>query len=414
MTSANGRCAVAVATDGHPGSMVQQCAYELQHCRALQYACQDFVARSGSSAIAIAQQPQLQGTSCSSAAEQQMEHSTAAGGVAAGTAEFGTCTMLDAHEVSAAELASNAQHPAAYRPLQCLSRLPNPLAAEFFPASTRPSKASRRRRRRTRRNCATHTASLQTLDVLNAQARRLVSSSAEQALALRQPADFTADQLQTLCLPALARKRGGAHARRLDLRERKRAVAPKLQAAARRWLARRLAARMLAGRQRAVNMREQQQSRGRAAQQFEMLRAAGPCPVFHAPVSEWAQKTWAWLRRAGLGAAFAGQTANQPYASLTRGVQQVCRSLACELQHALGHFSADVAKVVNERYGKGECMHGGRVFHAACGTISGYYDQIWSTVGKKIRWDAYELPEMRLFFGGGRGRGRQVPQPAAR
>lgn len=403
MMDANGWCSVAAATQGHPGFLQQQCSYELQHSSALRYAfsAAEFGNGAAEFGVSMVHPPLLQESSLSNVGCERQEYDgAAAGGVVAETVETGTCTVLDAHEVSAVELASHAKHPAAYPPLRCLSRLPSPHAAVFVPAGATTTRASRRRHRRTRRDRAAQIASLQTLDAISTKARQLVSCSAEQAVALATPVTFSADQLQALNLPVLARKRGGSAMRRLALRERKRASVPVLQSAARRWLARRLAARLLADRQQAARLREQHKRRDSEAQRArEILRTAGPCPAYPAlgSLSEWAQSMWEWLHRAGLGAALAEASLSSYFSSLTYEVQQVCASFSSELQHALGHFSAGVVRMVDREFGFGESQHGGRMFQAVLGGISIIVPEALLRRPQRVR----------AQWTGGRGKGRK-------
>jgi len=406
MLNAYGRCTVAEAAEGHSGLVQQQCSYELQHFTALKYVIS--VAETGYGAMAaVITTPPPQETSSSNAVWQRQEWNGAAvGGQKVGAAEVGTCTTLDQHEVSAIGLASHTQHPAGYQPLRCLSRLPSPHAAVFIPASAKTpiTRAFRRRHRRARRKCAAQTVSQQTLDVLSACARRMVSCSAEQTAALEQPVSFSADQLLALNLPALAHKRGGAHMRRLALRERMRAAAPILQAAARRWLARRLAIRMLADRQQTARLRELQVAREAAMQQAleKILRTAGPCPMYPVTdsLSEWANRTWAWLQSADLGAAVTQTSISSSLSTLPLETQLACRSLSLTLQIALGHFNTGVMKAVARKWGPGNDMHGGRILQAVMGGIS------------VVPAAMEHRPQVRRAqWSGGRGRGRQVPQP---
>jgi len=404
MFDANGRCTVAEAADAHPGFLAQQCAYELQHSTALKYVITVAELGHGAMATAVVNMPPPQETRSSNASVERQERDVAAAaeGVAA-TASVGTCTTLDEHVVSALELASTAMHPAKFTPLRRLSRPLNRKAAEFVPASARASttRAFRRRHRRTRRNCAAQTASHQTLDVLGAYARRMVSCSAEQTAALEQPVSFSADQLLALNLPALAHKRGGAHMRRLALRERMRAQAPRLQAAARRWLARRRLDRLRADRERTERRRVQQEAHEAAAQlALQILQTAEPCPPYPTvdSLSEWAVSVEAWLNGAGLGAAITQTSITSSLSTLSFETQLACRSLSLKLQQALGYFKLGVLKTVAQKWGPGNGMHGGRLWEAVMGGI------------KTPAATEHRPPWRRAQWSNGRGRGRQVPR----
>mmetsp|Transcript_61058 Transcript_61058/g.101520 ORF Transcript_61058/g.101520 Transcript_61058/m.101520 type:complete len:411 (+) Transcript_61058:178-1410(+) len=403
MLNAYGRCTVAEAAEGHSGLVQQQCSYELQHFTALKYVIS--VAETGYGAMAaVITTPPPQETSSSNAVWQRQEWNGAAvGGQKVGAAEVGTCTTLDQHEVSAIGLASHTQHPAGYQPLRCLSRLPSPHAAVFIPASAKTpiTRAFRRRHRRARRKCAAQTVSQQTLDVLSACARRMVSCSAEQTAALEQPVSFSADQLLALNLPALAHKRGGAHMRRLALRERMRAQAPRLQAAARRWLARRRLDRLRADRERTERRRVQQEAHEAAAQlALQILQTAEPCPPYPTvdSLSEWAVSVEAWLNGAGLGAAITQTSITSSLSTLSFETQLACRSLSLKLQQALGYFKLGVLKTVAQKWGPGNGMHGGRLWEAVMGGI------------KTPAATEHRPPWRRAQWSNGRGRGRQVPR----
>jgi len=387
---------------GHPGSLQQQCSYELQHFSALRYA--SFAAEFGNGAADFSNvhPPPPQETGCRSAAMQRQERCKEIMDGANGTADIGTCTMLDEHVASAIQLTTQAQHPLCYAPLRCITRL-RAQASNFAPGKARITRASRRRNRRDRRKCAAHKACGQTLDMLTSHARQLAECSAEQTAALDRPVGFSADQLVALNLPVLARKCGGAHMRRLALRERKRAVAPLLQAASRRWLARRILARLQADHQQCVRLRELQVAHDAATQRVqEMLRTTGQCPTYPSTgsLSEWAQSMWAWLHRAGLGAAVAESSLSSQLSSLSHEVQVVCRSLSSELHGALGHFSAGVTKVVEDEFGHGNTQHGGRILQVVLGGIS-------ISVPDALK---HKPRAVRAQWCGGRGKGRQVPR----
>jgi len=405
MINANGRCSAAAAAHGHPGLLQQQCGYELQHFLALKYVF--FAAESGQSAaeqVSTVHPPPPQESSYSNLADRRQDQDETAGQEERGTAEVGTCTTLDEHVVSAIHLASHMQHPAAYTPLSRLRRPLSHKAAVFVPAHAKPTRASRRRRRRIRRDCAMQKASLQTLDVLGAHARRIVSCSMEQAAALEQPVRFSADQLLALNLPLLARKRGGAHMRRLALRERQRAAVPTLQAATRRWLARRLLTRLRVDNLQVIRLRELQAKRESITQRVhEQLRAAGPCPKYPAtgPLGEWAVRLWAWMQKACLGAATSATALASQVSQLPLEVQQVCRSLSTELQHALGHFYKGTVQAVESDYGEASGEHGGRILQAVLGSISSII----------VPQELQREPRLvRAQWSGGRGKGRRNPR----